>query len=90
MEDDQHFDFNFEEETQFELEYQQSFCVKVVRHVNNVLILQSEQFTAELTLKDNIVRDVLCMALRQKIDKFSQEPDSVRSLGEKDFYKKKE
>ena len=41
-------------------------------------------------MTDNVVRDILCMSLRKKMDKFKAEPDKVREIGEKDFQKKKE
>ena len=75
-----------------EIPYSPDFKVQVVRHISNILILKSEaaEFSLQMSLENNIERDVAALLLRGFNDKFQEAPDKIRELSEKDFYRKKE
>ena len=75
-----------------EIPYSADFKVQIVRHVSNILILKSEQtgFQLQMSLENNIERDIAALLLRGFNEKFQEAPDKIRELSEKDFFRKKE
>ena len=75
-----------------EIAYTPDFKVQVVRHVSNILILSSKEagFSLQMSLENNIERDVAALLLRGFHEKFQEAPDKIKELSEKDFFRKKE
>ena len=38
--------------------------VEVVRHVNNIIVISGDSYAAELTVDNNITRDIIAITLR--------------------------
>ena len=89
--DDQN-DFFGRPEPMVEIPYSKDFKVTVVRHVSNILILSSQEgnFNLQMSLDNNLERDVAALLLRGFNDKFQEAPEKIKELSEKDFYRKKE
>ena len=75
-----------------EIAYARDFKVTLIRNVSNIIMLSSDElhFSAQLQLANNVERDVATLLIRGFHQKFQENPNLVKTLSEKDFYKKKE
>ena len=72
--------------------YETDLKVEIVRHVQETLIISSEEgaFSIKVQFEGPEARDLATLLIRKNNLIFNENPDQVRELSEKEFYARKE
>ena len=73
-----------------EIPYGDDLKVEIVRHVSNILLLQSAECVLQMCLASNTDRDLITLLIRNFYEKFKLDPVNIKSHSDQDYYQRKE